>query len=213
MLIFFVLKILSTFAQEGYPKPGAVIEPDVKNNFCFPIVISVNEKIIQLKPKEEISLGSTKWSDWNWLPGKLSEQTNLTLFHPLKNKRPFDFGPNSKTHQDKFAYDFNAPEGTEVFSMNDGVVAKVIQNFSNSHQHKDKDEGNHIEVVHDDGTVARYYHLKKDSAKVSLCQKVKKGDVIAETGNTGFSEGPHLHVEVFRPLDGKNFKTIELKFE
>lgn len=139
--------------------------------------------------------------------------STLEVGHPLRNNPEVSFGPFVGSHKNKYAYDFSIPEGSEVLSVSDGIVARIIQHYDKAHNDPSKDEGNYIEVVHDDGTVAQYYHLKKNSSRVSLCQKIKKGDVIGLSGNTGYSDGPHLHIEVYRPTDGKNFKTLPLVFK
>ncbi|WP_309997394.1 M23 family metallopeptidase [Chryseobacterium sp. 2987] len=50
-----------------------------------------------------------------------------------------------------------------------------------------------------DGTFAQYYHLKENGVKVNLGDQVKKGDVIALSGNTGWCNGPHLHFVCYIP--------------
>ena len=56
--------------------------------------------------------------------------------------------------------------------------------------------GNLIGIRIDDGHYAFYGHLVPGSIRVTLGQRVKKGDVIAKLGNTGNASGPHLHFHV-----------------
>ena len=56
---------------------------------------------------------------------------------------------------------------------------------------------NYIYVFHNDGTIAEYVHIKKGSARVKVGDFVNQGQVIADSGNVGWSTGPHLHFSVF----------------
>src|SRR5262245_24146071 len=56
--------------------------------------------------------------------------------------------------------------------------------------------GNLIGIRIDDDHYAFYGHLEPGSIRVTLGQKVKKGDVIAKLGNTGNASGPHLHFQI-----------------
>jgi murein DD-endopeptidase MepM/ murein hydrolase activator NlpD len=109
-------------------------------------------------------------------------------------------------------------EGVEVHAVADGIVSRIkISPYGN---------GNAIYIDHPNGFTSVYCHLQKaegaiadyihkaqysqKSFEVELFPKsnelvVKKGEVIALTGNTGSSEGPHLHFE-FR--DTKTEKII-----
>ena len=66
--------------------------------------------------------------------------------------------------------------------------------------------GKMLVIDHGYGFVTRYGHLSK--VEVKRGQRVKRGDVIAKMGSSGYSTGPHLHYEVWRngkPLNPRNF--------
>ena len=86
--------------------------------------------------------------------------------------------------------DIVASVGTPILSTFDGEVIKA----SNS----DK-SGNFIIILHGKGYESRYAHCDKLLKKVG--DKVKKGEMIAKTGQTGATTGPHLHFGVRK--DGK----------
>ena len=81
--------------------------------------------------------------------------------------------------------DFRAPVGTEVFSMNDGIV-KVARNYSSY--------GNTIIIDHGLGINTLYLHLSE--FKVSEGDKVKRGQLIGLSGDTGYAVGAHLHLSI-----------------
>ncbi|MGB5690717.1 MAG: M23 family metallopeptidase, partial [Woeseiaceae bacterium] len=60
------------------------------------------------------------------------------------------------------------------------------------------DLANIVRVLHDDGTFAVYAHLNWNSIRVNPGERVHAGQYIADSGNTGFSSGPHLHFAVQR---------------
>ena len=66
-----------------------------------------------------------------------------------------------------------------------------------------------VEIDHGFGYRTIYGHLS--SSKVKVGQQVKRGDIIAKTGNSGLSSGPHLHYEVLH--NGKNFNPAEFFFD
>jgi uncharacterized protein YgiM (DUF1202 family) len=84
--------------------------------------------------------------------------------------------------------DFAAPQGTPVYSAEDGTISTAEWNNGGY--------GNLIIVKHADDLTTYYGHLYKMSVKGT--QKVKRGELIGEVGSTGYSTGPHLHFEVRR---------------
>jgi len=99
-----------------------------------------------------------------------------------------------ETSVQMYAIDFDVPIGTEVIASRAGIVVRVQESFvdgDNVFGHE-----NYVLVQHDDGTVARYVHLTQFGALVNIGASVQQGDLIAYSGNTGNSSGPHLHFDV-----------------
>lgn len=117
------------------------------------------------------------------------------------------------SHQDKVAYDFALPEGTQICAARGGRVVRVIEHFTEGGESKNlKDRANVIFVLHDDRSIAAYYHLMHEGSQVALGDQVEEGQAIGLSGNTGYSQGPHLHFELLRPIDGKTLGTKPIRF-
>ncbi len=82
--------------------------------------------------------------------------------------------------------DFAVPVGTPVLAVGDGEVIVVKGGGA---------AGNYVAIRHGRQYMTRYMHLSKTLVKAG--QKVKRGDRIGLSGNTGRSTGPHLHFEVW----------------
>ena len=93
-----------------------------------------------------------------------------------------------------YAIDVPMPIGTPVRAMRSGTVVAVEERFSDD----DKVEyhQNWVMIRHADETVARYLHLTRDGALVDVGAKVVQGQLIGLSGNSGPSNGPHLHFDV-----------------
>ncbi|MFF9869185.1 M23 family metallopeptidase [Streptomyces sp. NPDC013953] len=86
--------------------------------------------------------------------------------------------------------DFAVPVGTAVKAAHSGVVVKAGPNGGGD----GPAYGNAIVIKHANGTYSQYAHLSK--INVGIGKTVKTGQVIAKSGNTGNSSGPHLHFEI-----------------
>ncbi len=82
--------------------------------------------------------------------------------------------------------DLGVGMGTPVKAAESGYIAKIGLNT--------KWYGNYIMIIHNNNLATLYAHLS--SVSVSADEFILKGQVIAASGNTGFSTGPHLHFEV-----------------
>jgi hypothetical protein len=127
--------------------------------------------------------------------------------HVLKNGYEYEtsaFGPRKDPISGADSYH----NGEDMISSKygtDSIVAfqaGTVEALRNSVAGYDKvnGSGNYIHIRHDGGHQSRYLHLKKDSLTVKVGQAVRKGEVIAYMGSTGYSTGAHLHFEV--RLDG-----------
>lgn len=87
--------------------------------------------------------------------------------------------------------DFAGPMGTHIYCTGDGVVERVVSAGGAGGGY-----GNYVLVNHGYGYKTRYAHLSKAHVKVG--QKVKRGEYIADMGNSGKSTAPHLHYEVIK---------------
>ncbi|MBV8308134.1 MAG: M23 family metallopeptidase [Gammaproteobacteria bacterium] len=98
-----------------------------------------------------------------------------------------------------YAIDIALPDGTAVYAARAGTIINVRHDgFRGGTVGVMADQANLIEILHDDGTIAVYGHLHWDSIRVHIGQHVALGEYIADSGNTGFSSGPHLHFAVWR---------------
>ena len=92
--------------------------------------------------------------------------------------------------------DITCPIGNNVIASNDGVVDWAAPQSGGV----SVGYGNMIDIKHTDGFVTRYAHL--DTYKVKPGDTVKRGQSIATSGNTGSSQGPHLHFEYRQSTSG-----------
>jgi murein DD-endopeptidase MepM/ murein hydrolase activator NlpD len=118
---------------------------------------------------------------WRGGPFRLSQGANGQYSH---------FGPKNK-----YAMDIAMPVGTPIIAARAGIVVKT----ENSQTGRGTDpSGNFVRVLHNDGTMGVYLHLKQGSVSVHEGQRVTVGSPLALSGNTGNSSGPHLHFVVQR---------------
>ncbi|HZL41997.1 MAG TPA: M23 family metallopeptidase [Verrucomicrobiae bacterium] len=123
-------------------------------------------------------------------------------------------GTYSHTGSNQYATDWKMPEGTPVRAARGGMVVKVRDNSRKGGASMKYDRyNNYIVIRHEDGTMAQYCHLQMGGAKVVPGQMVHAGDLIALSGNTGFSSGAHLHFCVFKTKDGMECVSIPVKFK
>lgn len=88
--------------------------------------------------------------------------------------------------------DFRAAVGTPVYAVADGIVEGVGDTDKTCPR---ASFGKWVFIRHTNGLSTAYGHLSL--IKTTQGQTVKRGDLIAYSGNTGHSTGPHLHLTVY----------------
>lgn len=122
-------------------------------------------------------------------------------------------GKISHFDETRYAVDFLMPIGTPIHAARDGiVVSQEGRQEEGRLEPAYRTKSNYIIIQHDDGSVGRYFHLVKGGVKTALGQQVKAGDLIGLSGNSGYSDVPHLHFEVRRPVNGRESRSIPFAF-
>ena len=152
------------------------------------------------KLQRQLALQSQSYSELRAIAGQrdgvLREQPAILPLSGARLTSGFGtrFHPILRTSRMHAGVDFPAPVGTPLVATGDGRVSFVG---------KRSGYGNVIEVEHPlAGKMTRYAHLSRIAPGVAVGTAVRRGQVIAYSGNTGLSTAPHLHYEV-RSLDAE----------
>lgn len=122
-------------------------------------------------------------------------------------------GSFSHTGDDEYALDFGMPEGSPVHACRAGVVVHVEQRYTQGGATQYfRNRVNVLRIRHADGTIGEYDHFRHQGIVVSEGQKVRAGDLVGYSGNTGFSSGPHLHFVVYKAQDGHKRQSFPIRF-
>ncbi len=131
------------------------------------------------------------------------ESAQIPLMEPVRGKPRISspFGPRihpiSKKRALHKGIDLAVPTGTQIYAPADGTVVNIWY---------DKSCGNGLKIAHGMGYETVYCHLQ--SVNVTNGAKVQKNSVVALSGNTGGSTGPHLHYAIKK--DGKFINPSDL---
>ncbi|MFN3390351.1 MAG: peptidoglycan DD-metalloendopeptidase family protein [Meiothermus ruber] len=108
-------------------------------------------------------------------------QTNR-ITDPFGTRRSYDGGRTYSYHE---GLDYGVPEGTPIYAPAPGVVGLA---------ERLEVRGNAVTLDHGLGVCSGYWHLSRIAVKPG--QAVQAGDLLGYSGNTGLSNGPHLHFEI-----------------
>ncbi|PJK14782.1 peptidase [Lysobacteraceae bacterium NML07-0707] len=108
------------------------------------------------------------------------------------------------------AIDFAAAIGTAVIAARDGLVMQAEDRFSD--HGGQRDAVNLVRILHEDGSMAVYAHLQQRSLQVRAGQRVRRGQFIARSGNSGYSTAPHLHF-VVQVNNGQQLQSVPFRMD
>lgn len=114
---------------------------------------------------------------------------------------PVSQGHDTGSHlqNDTYAWDFRMPVGTPVVSAEEGTVRMARgDSTQGACDPKMAQHANYVVVSHSGGVETQYLHFS--AVVVKPGEKVRKGQLLGYSGNTGWSCGPHLHFKVARSV-------------
>jgi murein DD-endopeptidase MepM/ murein hydrolase activator NlpD len=180
---------------------------NVKANHSLPVYVELaghaKKEIVTLIPINS-SADMTFESSYGWVKGSAFAKHDDTYVYRL----PFAAGSNVRVPQgyngglshiglSAYAIDFSVAIGTPVYAAREGEVVGVEVGYDLGGPYPEfRPYMNYVNIRHADGTLGNYYHLKSGGSAVKIGDTVKKGQLIAYSGNTGYTTASHLHFSV-----------------
>ncbi len=138
------------------------------------------------------------WGEW-----KVTQAHDGTITHKGEWKHAWDF---EITDEKNKMYTENGLNCSDYYCYNKPIIAPaagwvelILDNIDDNkigEVNLDDNWGNTIIIRHTDLLFSKICHLKKESFKVKVGDYVKKGDIIANSGNSGRSPQPHVHFQL-----------------
>ena len=191
-VLFLVCRTDSNLSQNIKAFYSSICETDIAVSEIFDSFKNVVQETFS--PSVEESTGETETTTGEkavFSPVFLT----VNLENPIKegnitSKFGYRVSPITNKYSLHTGLDIAAPENTRIYSAYNGIVEKSEYHEIN---------GNYIVIKHSDTLKTTYNHCNKLLVKEG--ETVRKGDVIALVGQTGYATGNHLHFEVL--LNGK----------
>ena len=160
---------------------------------------------------------TTNYSIHDLKAGKFKADSSPVYLLPFeKGKRVFliQAYESKMSHKGERALDFKVKKGTRVCAAREGIVIAAREDSDKGGlKTENLSDGNYISIQHNDGSVAHYWHLKKDGVLVNAGDTIKAGQLIGMSGNTGYSAFPHLHFEVVGYDKNRNYTQLATRFK
>ncbi len=215
------------FAVNGYHGPVEIelsmagaenVEPDRPLPLRVVVGAASERRILLVAPQNPQAGWSYEFNARVALGDPAARHSPAALYRvPFAEGRfPVSQGFNGKythnTEGNEFAVDIAMPEGTPLVAARDGVVMDVAQDFFDSGLDQQlMERANVVRILHDDGTIATYAHLQLETARLPAGSRVRAGQYIADSGNSGYSSGPHLHF-VVQKNGGMTMRSVPFQF-
>jgi hypothetical protein len=132
--------------------------------------------------------------------GRIEEDSSYIYWLPYLTGRKFllvQASNSNLSHKNELSADFKMKTGTLICAARDGLVIRIKSDSDvGGLNDENLSDGNFIFIRHSDESIAQYWHLQKNGVFVNIGDKVIRGQIIAKSGNTGYSAFPHLHFQV-----------------
>lgn len=152
----------------------------------------------RFNPSLQVSLSLPVYGEWKVTQGHKGEHTHQHAWQhawdfEIEDDEGHTFHRSGKDPEDYYAYGkpVIAPADGWVEELQDGIDDNPVGEINTVHNW-----GNTIVLRHADSLYTKISHLKKESLKVKVGDKVKKGTPLALCGNSGRSPVPHVHFQV-----------------
>lgn len=222
---------LELTASNGYHAPVELVlgidalsnamplAPDQPLRFVLP-ALGTGVRLFALAPSDATIEPAIRFR-YTWIPGDpmskhLPERPYRVPFAVAAAFPVSQAYPEAITHttpDSRHAVDITMPVGTDIHAARGGVVFEVAStNFRGGVDPANAAAANLVRILHADGTFAVYAHLNWNTIRVQPGDVVQRGQYIADSGNTGFTSGPHLHFAVQRNR-GMGIESLPFTFE
>lgn len=108
-------------------------------------------------------------------------------------------------------WDYGGPNAP-VYAPYDGEVVATDDGWGNTYSSGVANWGNYVKIKHAKNVYTLSAHLLKGSLKVKVGDKVKRGQMIAQMNNSGYSNGNHVHFEIYIGGSGTGYREDPLKY-